>query len=107
MMNLYPLPKVKPNNCDSTGQFINNPIQPSTENYVLGRIDAQLSDKNSLYGRYVIDQADVMRPGQLGISGTTKHGRNQFFQLALTRVLSSSWINEARADVNRTYGNFD
>ena len=105
MMNLYPLPN-GPDNRDGTGQFINNPIQPSTEDYVLGRIDAQLSDKNSLYGRYVFDQADVVRPGQLGIYGTTKHGRNQFFQLALTRVISSSWINETRAGLNRTYGNF-
>src|SRR2546426_3700218 len=106
MMNLYPLPN-GPDNGDGTAQFINNPIQPATEDYVLGRIDAQLSDKNSLYGRYVFDQADVMRPGQLGIYGTTKHGRNQFFQLALTRVISSRWINEARAGVNRTFGNFD
>src|SRR5438128_2568307 len=106
MMNLYPLPN-GPDNGDGTAQFINNPIQPSTESYVLGRIDAQLSDKNSLYGRYVFDQADVIRPGQLGIYGTTKYGRNQFFQLALTRVVSSSWINEARAGVNRTFGNFD
>src|SRR5262245_21032251 len=106
MMNLYSLPN-GPDNGDGTAQFINNPIQPSTEDYVLGRIDAQLSDKNSLYGRYVFDQADVIRPGQLGIYGTTKHGRNQFFQLALTRVVSSNWINEARAGVNRTVGNFD
>src|SRR2546425_3992201 len=106
-MDLYPLPNVPYDNRDGTGQFINNPIQPSTEDYVLGRIDAQLSDKNSLYGRYVFDQADVVRPGQLGIYGTTKHGRNQFFQLALTRVISSSWINEARAGFNRTFGNFD
>src|SRR2546426_1070451 len=105
MMNLYPLPN-GPDNGDGTAQFINNPIQPSTENYVLGRIDAQLSDKNSLYDRYVFDQADVMRPGQLGIYGTTKHGRNQFFQLALTRVISSRWINETRAGLNRTFGNF-
>src|SRR5437870_5892374 len=105
MMNLYPLPN-GPDNSDGTAQFINNPIQPATENYVLGRIDAQLSDKNSLYGRYVFDQADVMRPGQLGIYGTTKHGRNQYFQLALTRVISSSWINETRGGVNRTYGDF-
>ena len=105
MMNLYPLPN-GPDNRDGTGQFINNPIQPSTEDYVLGRIDAQLSDKNSLYGRYVFDQADVTRPGQLGIYGTTKHGRNQFFQLALTRVISPQWINETRAGLNRTYGNF-
>ncbi len=106
MMNLYSLPN-GPDNGDGTAQFINNPIQPSTENYVLGRIDAQLSDKNSLYGRYVFDQADVMRPGQLGIYGTTKHGRNQFFQLGLTRVISPKWINETRAGVNRTFGNFD
>src|SRR5438034_1848381 len=106
MMNLYPLTH-GPGNCDGTGQFINNPIQPSTEDYVLGRIDAQLSDKNSLYGRYVFDQADVTRPGQLGIYGTGKHGRNQFFQLALTRVVSASWINEARAGVNRTFSNSD
>ncbi|HYR44105.1 MAG TPA: carboxypeptidase-like regulatory domain-containing protein, partial [Terriglobia bacterium] len=105
MMNLYPLPN-GPDNGDGTAQFINNPIQPSTEDYVLGRIDAQLSDKNSLYGRYVFDQADVVRPGQLGIYGTTKHGRNQFFQLALTRVISSNWINETRAGVNRTFGDF-
>ena len=105
MMNLYPLSN-GPDNGDGTAQFINSPIQPSTENYVLGRIDAQLSDKNSLYGRYVFDQADVVRPGQLGIYGTTKHGRNQYFQLGLTRVISPSWINETRAGVNRTFGNF-
>src|SRR5438132_3057996 len=105
MMNIYRLPKC-PDNINGTAQFINHPIQPSTEDYVLGRIDAQLSDKNSLYGRYVFDQADVMRPGQLGIYGTTKHGRNQFFQLALTRVISPQWINETRAGLNRTFGNF-
>jgi hypothetical protein len=105
MMNLYHLPN-GPDNGDGTGQFINNPIQPSTENYALGRIDDQLSDKNSLYGRYVFDQADVLRPGQLGIYGTTKYGRNQFFQLALTRVISPSWINEVRGAFNRTYGSF-
>jgi hypothetical protein len=105
MMNLYHLPN-GPDNGDGTGQFINNPMQPSTENYVLGRIDDQLSDKNSLYGRYVFDQADVTRPGQLGIYGTTKYGRNQFFQLALTRVISPKWINEVRGGLNRTYGSF-
>jgi Carboxypeptidase regulatory-like domain len=105
MMNLYHLPN-GPDNGDGTGQFINNPIQPSTENYVLGRIDDQLSEKNSLYGRYVFDQADVTRPGQLGIYGTSKYGRNQFFQLGLTRVISPRWINETRAAFNRTYGSF-
>ena len=105
MMNLYHLPN-GPDNPDGTGQFINNPMQPSTENYVLGRIDDQLSDKNSLYGRYVFDNADVLRPGQLGIYGTTKYGRNQFFQLGLTRVISPKWINETRAGFNRTYGSF-
>jgi hypothetical protein len=106
MMNLYPLPN-GPDNGDGTAQFINNPIQPSTDDYVLARIDAQLSDKNSLYGRYVFDQSDVVRPGQLGIYGTTKHGRDQYFQLAWTRVVSARLINETRGGVNRTFGNFD
>ena len=106
MMNLYPLPN-GPDNGDGTGQFINNPVQPSTEDYVLARIDAQLSGKDSLYGRYVFDQADVVRPGQLGIYGTSKHGRDQYFQLAWTRVISTKLINETRAGVNRTFGKFD
>src|SRR3989441_5348597 len=63
MMDLYPLPN-GPANGDGTAQFINNPIQPSTENYVLGRIDAQLSDKNSLYARYVFDRSEERRVGK-------------------------------------------
>jgi hypothetical protein len=105
MMNLYPLPNGR-DNSDGTGQFINNPTQPSDEDYTMGRIDAQLSNKDSLYGRYVFDQADVTRPGFLGIYGTTKHGRNQFFQLSSTHLASTSMVNEARAGVNRTFGNF-
>ena len=106
MMNLYPLPN-GPDNSDGTGQFINNPIQPSTEDYMLARVDSQLSSKDSLYGRYVFDQANVMRPGQLGIYGTAKYGRDQYFQLAWTRVISTKLINETRAGVNRTFGKFD
>ena len=105
MMNLYPLPNGRDNG-DGTGQFINNPTQPSDEDYTMGRIDAQLTNKDSLYGRYVFDQADVTRPGFLGIYGTTKHGRNQFFQLASTHVASASLFNEARIGLNRTFGNF-
>jgi len=105
MMNLYPLPNGRDNG-DGTGQFINNPTQPSDEDYTMGRIDAQISNKDSLYGRYVFDQADVVRPGFLGIYGTTKHGRNQFFQLSSTHVASANMVNEARAGVNRTFGNF-
>src|SRR5438445_13484674 len=91
MMNLYPLPN-GPDNSDGTGQFINNSIQPSTEDYMLARVDSQLSSKDSLYGRYVFDQANVMRLGQLGIYGTAKYGREQYFQFAWTRVLSTTLI---------------
>jgi len=105
MMNLYPLPNARDNG-DGTGQFINNPTQPAREDYTMGRIDTQLSNKDSLYGRYVFDQADVTRPGFLGIYGTTKHGRNQFFQLSSTHVASGSLINEARVGPSRTFGYF-
>src|SRR5262245_5543580 len=55
----------------------------------------------------ISDRANIRRPGQLLFYGTDTRGRQQFFQLGLTRTISPNLINEARAGVNRTLGAFD
>jgi hypothetical protein len=78
---LAPLINDQPIGVDSTtnpqiANYIANGINTVDENTFMGRVDHNLSDKDSIFGRYIYDKADVNGP--LFVNNTTAFGPNQY-----------------------------
>jgi hypothetical protein len=97
----WPLPNgnlIAPGN---TGNFAVSTQQLAHENFVTGRIDHKISDKDSIFGSYQYDQGLFDAPDNLN---TVVNGNNTFRQLVSleeTRVVSTQWINNVRFGFNR------
>jgi hypothetical protein len=104
ILNLYPLPTASAG--PGTGTIREVDTQTGNENYLLGRVDYSLSDKDSLYVRYVRDFGDAVFPF-LGSPlpprwpevGST---RNQFATIEYRRVISPTVVNQLRFAFTRT-----
>ena len=103
-LNLYPLPN-DPNNLslgDGTGRFLWFGQRVTTEDYFMARIDSQLSDDHSIYGRYVIDDGELTDPNNFGLNSVLTENRHQYFSLALTSILTPTFVNEIQITANRS-----
>jgi hypothetical protein len=85
-----------------TGNVVTNFTQPSREDYTMTRLDYKISDKDSLFARYVYDPSIIVTaptaPGfVLAIAGD-----DRFLALGETHIFSPSTLNEFRFAVNRT-----
>ena len=88
----------------ATLQFSNQ--QPAHVNYVTGRIDWNRTSKDSLFGRYTIDDSTKIRQDApdhvLGLFAENEGHRNQYITLQDTRILSSTKVNQLRFGFNRS-----
>ncbi len=106
---IFPLPDPGTVGSNNIGTAIQTDIQPSNENYVLGRMDYNLSSKDSLFGRYLSDKANLTEPfggggpagGPLPFWTEFGHSHNQFLTVEERRVISPSMVNVARASFAR------
>jgi hypothetical protein len=97
-LDLYPLPN-GPDLGGGIAQYTYAFNRPTRENFGQGRIDAQLSDKHSLFGRYTVDKAHQLLP-----SGTVSFPQfqtdstsdNEFLTLEEKWVLTPNLLNTAR-----------
>jgi hypothetical protein len=104
LLALYPLPTTP--GTGGTGSIQQVDTQRGHENYLLARVDYNLSDKDSIFVRYVRDFGDVTLPF-LGSPlpprwpeiGST---RNQFTTLEYRRVFSPTVVNLLRFSFTRT-----
>ena len=104
LLALYPLPTTTLSG--GTGSIAEADTQTGTENYLLARVDYNLSSKDSLYVRYVRDHGDTTLPF-LGSPlpprwpeiGAT---RNQFATIEWRRVISPTLVNLLRFSFTRT-----
>ena len=99
---LYPLPN-GPDVGGGTGLYTYNASQPANEDYYLGRIDYRLSDKDSLYGRYVYDPSSSIAARPLPQWYDSVSTFNGFLELSETHIFSPTALNEFRAAYNRTH----
>ncbi|HVB87293.1 MAG TPA: TonB-dependent receptor, partial [Candidatus Dormibacteraeota bacterium] len=80
--------------------------QPLTvdENYVLGRIDYNIGTNDSMFGRYVLDRANVGNGPQdpLGIFPESDFTRNQYLTIAENHIVSPTMVNVLRFGFVRT-----
>ena len=108
-LNLYPTA----NDPDSVellnnglGFFIHAPAVATTQDYILGRIDHQINDKHSIFGRYVFDDDQVLRPTPIPGFTSDQASRRQYATIQGNSVLSPTVLNSFRVAFNRT-GQFE
>ena len=86
---------------DGIQEFFDNRKQPGRENYTMFRIDQRLSDRDSVFGRMVIDNSSKELPDSQFLpdgrhTSTDDHGFYSYLTLEWTRVVSSRFLNIAR-----------
>jgi hypothetical protein len=94
---------------DGTAYFNFAPLQVTHENYVMGRVDHQISDKMRLFGRYSLDSDSNVLPNFNGSSVADEHdvAKRQYSTIQITNVIRPTLVNSFRFAYNRTYQNFD
>jgi Carboxypeptidase regulatory-like domain/TonB dependent receptor-like, beta-barrel len=97
LLALYPLPNL-PNNGYTT-PF----TQPDRDVYGQIRVDHVFSDKDSMFGRYTIDDDDQVLgnsyPQYFVVDRNTRH---QYATLSETHIFSTSLLNDLRVSFSRT-----
>jgi Carboxypeptidase regulatory-like domain/TonB dependent receptor len=86
--------------CDLGGYYQVGTAPPLiiNENYTLGRVDYTLGASDSLFGRYVLDNAYIGDPRDpMGIFPEKDHTRNQFLTITERHVASATLVNSVRA----------
>ena len=104
-LDLYPLPNVSGNldNGDGTGDWSQVFIREENEEYFLGKIDQNIGDSGSFFGRYTYQNANALGPG-----GTVDNidfldqTRNQYVTLEYKHIFSPTLLNVARVGFNRS-----
>lgn len=76
--------------------------QPATENYAQFRVDHTISDADSLFGRYTLDDGEKINPRDFPQFSDPRESRFQFATLSETRVFSPSVLNTFRFSFSRT-----
>ena len=75
------------------------------ENYYLGRVDYNISGKDSFFGRYFVDKQDAIYPfsgGATALLPESDLGTNQFATLEERHIFSPTIVNVVRGSFSRT-----
>jgi hypothetical protein len=108
-MALYPLPNFIPElfgatgAASGTGQALADDPNIGRQNYALGRIDYLVSDKSSMFFRYVLDRADRDFANNIPYWPEFDRTRDHFISVEERHVLSSKLVNSFHLGYSRTY----
>jgi len=100
---LFPLPNGRDLG-GGVGQYLFTAPQPTDEYFSQGRIDHRLSDRNSLFGRYTIDNGNINRPPlvKVPVANTKERSRNQYVTIEDQQVFSPTLVNTLGAGFSRS-----
>ena len=101
-LGLYPPPNGRDFG-DGTAEFSYAPTVVTNQDYFLGRVDHQLNEKTSVFGRYSFDNDGVNSPDQLPGFATITKGRRQYSTIQANSVLSPTVLNHFHFAYNRSY----
>ncbi len=92
-----------PDRADGSAQFISGFSQPTNQDFVMGRVDHQLSDSDTLFVRFNFDSADRFVPGFSGMNtGELSTTESRFSTVEHTRIYSPQLIGKSHISFNRT-----
>jgi hypothetical protein len=91
MLALFPDPTGTSTN--GVGSLITIAPTVASENYYIGRIDYNISQKDSLFGRYVYDKGTQVAPGAIPLWPTDDISANHYFTITERHTFSASVIN--------------
>ena len=100
-LKLYPLPNGELFS-DGTGDFSFTNNQVIDENYFMVRLDHQLGENDSLFGRYTFNDAEVSSSELFPGVFRRVINRHQYVTLEETKILSPTMLNVVRVGFNRT-----
>src|SRR6266700_1411751 len=85
----------------NTGKFVFAGVQAVPENFGTIRLDHRFGDKDSLFGTYLVDDADYTQPDKMDLIVTNSHTRRQTVAIEETHTFGTSFVNAARIGYNR------
>ncbi len=88
---------------DGTAAYVSTSTSTLQEDFFLVRVDRNVSDRTSYFGRYQFDNANVFTPDNLQISRSHNRSRAQYLTGQMTHSFSPRLVNQARASYNRSY----
>jgi hypothetical protein len=86
-----------------TGKFIFAGVQNVPEDFGTFRLDHRIGDKDSIFGTYLVDNADYTQPDKMDVTLTFSHTRRQTVSIEETHTFGSSLVNAARIGYNRDF----
>ncbi|MBI4481276.1 MAG: TonB-dependent receptor [Acidobacteria bacterium] len=102
ILDLYPLPNGRIFSGGDTGEFAVATTAATEEDFVVGKVDHQLSGSHSYFVRYTFDDASIVRPDSLKINDNNAGSRRQFFTFDLRSIASPTTLNAFTFGFNRT-----
>lgn len=102
ILNAWPVPNstIRP---DGTADYVYTTRTVTDENYVVGKVDWQASDKDAFAVRYTIDHAIRSAPFNIDVVFDDSRTQSQYILLEWKRILSTKLINEAKVSLNRPF----
>ena len=92
---------------NGTAQILVNATSPGTEYFTVGRLDWNMSQRNSVFARYLFDKAYTTEPfyGNFPAWPELEDSKNQYLTVGEKRVFSGTLINSLQFGVTRTFFN--
>ena len=84
------------------GRNITAANKPTLENYVLARVDHQLTAKQSVFARFNYDQGTISQPDALPISNVTVTVRTRFSTMQYQNIVTDHFLASSKIAYNRT-----
>jgi hypothetical protein len=98
---LFPLPNARDFG-DGTAEFLWVADTDVSEDFGSVRIDHQLTDRQSIFGRLTLDDTRSVHPGSVPPFEIDVNSRNTYLTLEHKSILSSRMVNVSRFAYNRT-----
>ena len=102
-LNLYPLPNGADNG-DGTAELFEDRSQPTSENFLSGRIDHHISESDFLFGRYTISRANTTRVDNRLLSSAASSTSKQILTIQEDHIFGPNLLNTFRVGLSRSLG---
>ena len=99
---LYPSPKPEDELSAGGAAYYHSPVERGRQDYLMTRVDGQLSQSHSAFARYILEDAHDENPQKDGVYSIDLTSRRHLLVLGLDSVFSPTVLNSFRAGLTRS-----